>query len=292
MDGNYDAENVYFSEDLITTSAVGNITLTNGQATIAAAGKNLREVFNTIFVKEENPKITKPSLTVTFSQGKAYEVGNTISTSYSANFKAGSYSYGPATGITVSSWEVTDTAGNSASIAAANLGSVLITDDLDYAITVTANHTAGAVPYTNLKNQYAAGQIAAGAVTKTTASMTGYRSGFYGTAVEKKETLTSADIRALTASGGAMSAGQEVDVNIPVGAYRVMFAYPATLPAVTSIIDVNGLYAQIVNSFTETTVAVEGAKGYDPIDYRVYYMDFANAYDASNVFTFTIGKED
>jgi hypothetical protein len=42
MDGNYNAENVYFDEDLITTSAVGNITLTNGSATIAAAGKNLK----------------------------------------------------------------------------------------------------------------------------------------------------------------------------------------------------------------------------------------------------------
>ena len=34
MDGNYNAENVYFDEDLLTTSEIGNITLTNGQATI------------------------------------------------------------------------------------------------------------------------------------------------------------------------------------------------------------------------------------------------------------------
>ena len=49
MDGNYNAENVYFDEDLMTTTAVGVIKLTNGQATIPAAGKNLKEVFNTIF---------------------------------------------------------------------------------------------------------------------------------------------------------------------------------------------------------------------------------------------------
>jgi hypothetical protein len=30
MDGNYNAENVYFDEDLITTTAIGNITLVNG----------------------------------------------------------------------------------------------------------------------------------------------------------------------------------------------------------------------------------------------------------------------
>jgi len=47
-----DPEKVIFSEDLTTTSAIGNIKLTNGQATIPAAGKNLVEVWNTIFVKE------------------------------------------------------------------------------------------------------------------------------------------------------------------------------------------------------------------------------------------------
>lgn len=64
MDGNYNAENVYFDKDLVTTSAIGNITLTNGQATIAAAGKNLKQVFDTIFVKEKNPSVTQPSVSV------------------------------------------------------------------------------------------------------------------------------------------------------------------------------------------------------------------------------------
>jgi hypothetical protein len=44
MDGNYSAENVYFDEDLVSTYAIGNITLTNGQGTVAAMGKNLKEV--------------------------------------------------------------------------------------------------------------------------------------------------------------------------------------------------------------------------------------------------------
>jgi hypothetical protein len=58
MDGNYDASNVYFSEDLMTTTAIGNIKLTGGQAIIPAAGKNLKELFESIYVKEENPKTT------------------------------------------------------------------------------------------------------------------------------------------------------------------------------------------------------------------------------------------
>lgn len=44
MDGNYNAENVYFDEDLISTYAIGNVTLINGQGTVESTGKNLKEV--------------------------------------------------------------------------------------------------------------------------------------------------------------------------------------------------------------------------------------------------------
>lgn len=42
MDGNYNAENVYFDENITITTAVGNIALSNGSAEIPAAGKNLK----------------------------------------------------------------------------------------------------------------------------------------------------------------------------------------------------------------------------------------------------------
>ena len=117
MDGNYNAENVYFDEDLMTTSAIGNITLNNGQATIPTTGKNLKEVFQTIFVKESNPNITQPSVAVSLSGAGAKEVGTKVTPTYTAKLNGGSYQYGPATGITASSWEISDTAGNTATTA-------------------------------------------------------------------------------------------------------------------------------------------------------------------------------
>lgn len=44
-----------------------------------------------------------------FASAKAYEVGTKITPSYSAKLNAGSYSYGPATGITATSWSVSAT---------------------------------------------------------------------------------------------------------------------------------------------------------------------------------------
>jgi len=115
MDGNYDAKNIYFSEDLITTTEVGNISLVNGKATIAAAGKNLKEVFETIFVKEEYPETIEPLISFTFNQAKEYEVGTEITPTYSALLNPGSYTFGPATNVTAKTWLITDTNGNASS---------------------------------------------------------------------------------------------------------------------------------------------------------------------------------
>lgn len=157
MDGNYDASNVYFSEDLMTTTAIGNITLTGGQAIIPAAGKNLKELFESIYVKEKNPSTTAPSITLSFPQAKAYEVGTSVTPTYSTTFNSGSYTYGPATGVTVSSWSVGTTEGNVLHSGTGSFPKVTIGDNTSYSITATAYYTDGEIPVTNLGNEYSKG---------------------------------------------------------------------------------------------------------------------------------------
>ena len=92
----------------------------------------------------------------------------------------------------------------------------------------------------------------------------------------------------MTKSGGALKAGSKFSITIPVGALRVVFAYPATLRDVSSVLDVNGLGAEIKSGFTQSTVSVEGADGYTAIEYKVYTLDFANANDTANTYNVTI----
>lgn len=287
LDGNYNAENVYFDQDLLTTSAVGNITLTNGQATIAAAGKNLKQVFDAIFLKEENPdNNTAPSVTVSASVFKAYEVGTKVTPSWNATFKAGSYEFGPATGITPTGWSATDGT-NTVETEDGSFPEITVTDGMDYKVTCTATYGDGAIPVTNTGNPYAAAQFKAGSASKATGSITGYRNTFYGTVTEKGE-VTSAVIRGLTASGKALSNGSKFDVTVPVGTMRVIIAYPATLRDVTSIQDNNDSMSNIVSSFDKATIGVEGANGASAIDYKVYTLDFANANANKNTYSVTI----
>ena len=76
MDGNYDAENVYFSENITITTAVGNISVSNGAGTIPAAGKNLKQVFEAMYTKEdESLTVNVPAISLTLSSNVTQEVG-------------------------------------------------------------------------------------------------------------------------------------------------------------------------------------------------------------------------
>lgn len=268
MDGNYSAENVYFADDLTYTAAIGVLTVpSSGSGTIAASGKNVKDVLASILAKEKNPTATQPAVTITCKQIAAYEVGSKVTPAYTASLSAGSYTYGPATGITATAWSVTDGTATK-DTASGSFDELTVGDATSYAITATATHGEGAVPVTNLGNEYAAGKIAAGNKSKATGKITGYRNSFYGTLEAKDGEVNSALVRSLSGkSGKALAAGNSFNLAIPVGAIRVVFAYPATLRDVNSVQDVNGMNAEVKTAFTKTVVSVEGANGYQAIDY-------------------------
>lgn len=288
MDGNYNAENVYFAKDLITTSAIGNITLTNGQATIAAEGKNLKQVFETIFVKEKNPTVTQPSVSVSLSGAGAKEVGTKVTPSYNATFNKGSYEYGPDTGL-AATWAVKDSRNEKGTAAAGSFSELEVGDNTNYTVTATATYGAGATPLTNIGNPYAAGAIVAGSKNGTSSAITGYRNSFYGTLTEMPEALSSATIRGLSGKANSKwTNGKTFTISIPVGAKAVIFAYPATLRDVTSVKDVNGLSAEVKSAFVKSTLSVEGANAYAGADYKVYVSEFAEAVQKANTYNVTI----
>lgn len=289
MDGNYNAENVYFADDLTYTAAIGVLTVpSSGSGTISASGKNVKDVLASILAKEKNPTATQPAVTITCKQVAAYEVGSKVTPAYSASLSAGSYTYGPATGITATAWSVTDGTATK-DTAEGSFDELTVGDSTSYAITATATHGAGAVPVTNLGNPYADGKIAAGNKSKATGKITGYRNSFYGTLEAKDGAVNSALVRGLSGkSGKALAAGNSFNLAIPVGAIRVVFAYPATLRDVSSVQDVNGMNAEVKTAFTKSVVSVEGANGYQAIDYKVYVMDMANANDTANTYKVTI----
>ena len=286
-----DASQVMFSQDLVFTEQFGKYVPSGGKVTVPANGDSLLEVLLNAFATDSNPSITQPSVSISSSDFKAYEVGTNVTPSYTATLNAGSYQYGPATGITATSWNVVDNAAepNTLSTASGSFPQMQVVDGTSYSITATASYGDGAIPNTALGQEYATGQIKAGSKSATKGTITGYRNGFYGTTTSQSSgTFESDNIRALTATNKAITAGTVINISIPVGARSVIFSYPSSVRDVNSVQDVNGLNAEIKTAFTKVLVNVAGANGYNPIEYKVYYTNYANANDTQNTYKVTI----
>lgn len=287
MDGNYNADNVYFNKDFVFTKAVGVVEVgSSGSTTVEATGKNVTQFLSGIFAKEANPTVTQPSVGIKLNQAGSYEVGSEVTPSYTVTFNAGSYTYGPATGVTAT-YKVTDTNANSSEAATGSFEKFTVTDSSSYKVSVVATHTAGVAPKSNLGNEVSSLAIKEGTKSGSSNAVTGYRNSFYGTQSDVSD-LDSAAIRLLTPTNGAKANGSAMSISVPVGAKRVIFAYPATLRDVNSVLDVNGLNAEIKTAFKMVKVNVEGKNGYDSIEYKVYYTDFANPNDTANTYKVTI----
>ena len=288
--GNIDADTLFFTKDLVFTQAFGKYSPdSSGSVTIPTETNDMsiQDLLESAFSEEKNPSITQPSTSVTLTGAGAKEVGTEFTPSYSVGFNAGKYQYGPATGITATGYAVTDTKEGSSSTQTGSFEKFTVGDGENYTVSVVTSYGDGAIPKTNLGNDYAAGQIKAGTKSATSSAVTGYRNEFYGTLTTKPGTMTSADIRGLK-DKKAQATGT-ISVSVPVGAMRVVIAVPNS-KVVNSVLDVNGLNAQIFSSFTKTTVQVEGANGYTAMAYNVYYLDYANANDTANTYTVTIAN--
>lgn len=290
LDGNYDASNIYFNKDLIFTQAFGKYTPgSSGSVTIETNTNqmSLQNLLESAFAEEKNPTITQPSCSVTLSNAGAKEVGTEFTPSYTVNFNAGNYQYGPATAVTVESYNVTDTNSGSSTAQTGSFTEFTVTEDTNYRINASVTHTAGAIPKTNLGNNYAAGQIQGGSKTAQSSTVTGYRGWFQGyyngtQALADATAITSAQLRAFGVRNGNFT--NSITTN---QMKQMFFAAPQGLVTAVGVANsVNGA-PQTVNKMT---VNVEGANSYEAIPYDVFYVANAVAESGSTTFTITTTK--
>ena len=290
LDGNYDASNIYFNKDLIFTQAFGKYTPNSSGSVTIETNTNqmsLQNLLESAFAEEKNPTITQPSCSVTLSNSGAKEVGTEFTPSYTVNFNAGNYQYGPATAVTVESYDVTDTNSGSSTTQTGSFTEFTVTEDTNYRINAYVTHTAGAIPKTNLGNDYDAGQIQGGSKTAQSSTVTGYRGWFQGyyngtQALADATAITSVQLRAFGVRNGNFT--NSITTN---QMKQMFFAAPQGLVTSVGVANsVNGA-PQTVNKMT---VNVEGANSYEAIPYDVFYVANAVAESGSTTFTITTTK--
>lgn len=267
--GNIDADTLFFTKDLVFTQAFGKYAPDgSGSVTIPTETNDMsiQDLLESAFSEEKNPAITQPSTSVTLTGAGAKEVGTEFTPSYSVGFNPGSYQYGPATGVTATAYAVTDTNSGSASTQTGSFTQFTVEDDTNYKVSVTTTHTAGAVPKTNLGNDYAAGQIQSGTKTANSGAVTGFRSMFAG-AVVTPITIDSDGIRGLNGKKGQFV--KTFSLTIPEGCKQVVIALPNG-HTLTKVLDVGAFGTDIVGSFQLQTAQVEGLNSYTAAEYNVY----------------------
>lgn len=302
-DGNVDATKVILKDNITLAgdyTQVGNLTKTKtGTATFSTAGKSVAAALTEIFSKRLQPgNPTQPAVTLTFNQAKAYEVGTKVTPTYSASLSAGSYTYGPSTGITATAWDVdainNGTTVESKTTASGTFSQIIVDEDTSYKIVATATHGAGPVAKDNLGDlSDPKKQISAGSKSKEVGSITGFRSVFYGYKNGDNlldiTNLTSDNIRGLMGSGKPQTAATTTKPSSMTTnkMQQMFFAFvqPTSGHAAKPVVkDATNGAPQTVEG--PITVNVEGAEKFDAIPYDVYYV--SNAAAASGELSFNI----
>lgn len=287
-DGNVDASKVILTSDIMMAGnydKVGNMDKgsTTASQNWETAGKSVAEALQEIFTKKLQPTVTNPAVTLTLTNAsQTIEVGSTSSVpTYSASLSAGSYTYGPATGVTAQSWSVSDGT-NTYTTNSGNLPTIKATDaSQSYTVTATATHNAGATPKDNVGGTATVAGIAAGEKSASkTVTVAGYRKWFYRIDTDGTGTIDSAFIRG-GVNGGNCETATEKQFTTGAGAVRIVVAIPKKTSGTASIDGAKTLSNVILVSASNTpilefyekqsgTVNVYDAAGENAIPYEVW----------------------
>lgn len=315
LDGNYDASNVYFNNDITLAgdyTTVGNVKLS--EKTLSAKGKSLEQLMQNIFTKELYPSNDLPTIALSGDSDQSGEVGTTFTlpTVKVTVSDVGSYTYGPATGInfpigklTIAECASTSTLSNitgasnkksnttaavknsTVSLTASNAKGTVYTDSaISYVFDAAGEYTEGAMPVTNLGNNYESKKIAAGTAhcDARTIKRTGWRNYWYGfvsttTAAGLTRITDSAatnynkvtdGTKTLTAGGAAISNKTLPTITAAAGDRMPVVVFPTSAKKkVTSASMPSSLNAPV--TFTKIgTVNLAGANGASAVSYDIW----------------------
>lgn len=272
--------NIMLSDGFTFTENVGTVKVpASGSIKVGDSDTTLRSFFVELFAKAKNPTVTQPAASIVLNQAGAKEVGTKVTPTYTASLTAGSYTYGPATGISATSYSVSDgvTGHDAQTGATGTFPELQVVDNTNYKLTATIAHGAGANPKNNLEKEVPDLAIKAGSKTATSAAITGYRSVFAGASVTPI-TIDSASIRGLKGKTGAYAAS--FNLAIPEGCTQVVIALPNG-HTVKKVEDVGAFGTDIFSVFVKQTAQVEGVNNYTAAAYNVYVYTPASALGAN-----------
>lgn len=143
----------------------------------------------------------------------------------------------------------------------------------------------GPIKNDSFGDAYPTGRISAGSKSTGTKTYIGYRNTFAGF----EEATDSDAVRAFTNKTLNAQNGTVITVNVPEGAERVEFIYPATLRDLTKVEYVEDSNKNITGNFAkQTNIDVEGLNNYDAIACKRYVFIPVEPFPSAVTYKFTI----
>lgn len=251
------------TQNSYTLNGVDLGTLKDGS--VIEEGIDIDDLLKLITEKEKPVIYNQPEITFMSSLNNLdYEIGDIVQTSLHSQFLQNDAGALTAHIIETDGAELhTDTAAVTEKTVAFSVDSENVTFESK------AIYQAGEIKNNNLGEPQLDGAIPAGEIKSQTIVFKGYRNAFYGSGAGELPEINSDSIRMLSNSFLNPKKGDEFIINMAVGEQYVLFAYPALLddPKITYI-QMND--DEMASSFTQEIVPVQGANGYDAIDYKVY----------------------
>lgn len=248
-------------------------------------GETLTSILKKQFAKQIPPTYNAPTMSMSPSN-QTVESGTKVNPTVTA-------SYNKRDGGDVTNYKLdrivngqTTTVINNASIQPYVQDEIMVQDGGLLKFTAKIDYAAGPIKEDNLGDPYPSTSIKAGSLTNTI-TYTGQRKTFYGKDTKSQAATTSTEVRALPQSVMNAANGTKLTINIAAGDTRVTFAYPATLRDVTSVLS-SALNLNVKDTFVKSLVDVEGANGYNAIQYKVFTYIPAIPFASSDTYTVTI----
>ena len=278
-------EDVSLSDAITVTTPVGNFT--KGQVVSVT---DLQTFLVNMLSQDSNPTTVQPSVSVSLTGAGAKEVGTQFTPSWSVTLNPGSYSDNKdgaqPTGVTATTYTVTDTNSGSASTQSGSFTQFTVEDNTNYKVNATVAYGDGNVPTTYLGTEYPAGLIKAGSKSGSSSAVTGYRNCFWGykgasNLINPATGITATQIKAL----GNTNRNRPTSLAAS-DMQQIFVAIPANSGVNTLAIVDSGTGLPVTVS-GRLTVQVGGVNDYSPIDYYVFYSDNATPAPGSTTYSFT-----
>lgn len=253
-----------------------------------AKDTSLETIVKKMLMKQVAPTYSQPSVSIANNGGTSagnYEIGTSVTPKLTSTFTKNDA--GALASIQFKKGGTNVGTAGTTSPATYTEDAFVLSTAVTY--TATATYAEGAIKNDNLGEPYPTGHIAAGSKNSGNYTFTPYRQGHFMGSVVSTETPTSATIRGLgTKKNGSYSAGT-VRFTVAKGATQVIIACPATSRGMTKVINESALNADVTSTFTKTTVAVEGANGYEAVNYNVWTFVPPEAYGQAANLAVTLG---